>query len=227
MSDKPLQEPSKSGYKIKSLQAVIKDFESIVKDTDSKGRYFLIDGNNLNKKSDTIGIDGGGTFNMRYREAWGNWLLCATLSFAHNQEHVFQDDTTADGAILNKVSGRWFPVEHVSALTNVNGQELPKGEARILWAINKKIEKSQKNPGYAKGKSLLVFFDGAEKWYPNKVGRAINGTHEFETVYAIGLISTENNEYQYSVTQFSKDHSPSFTVTINKHFTSWTVVQNQ
>ena len=81
---------------------------------------------------------------MRKIEAWGNWLLCVVMMYAHGQDYTFQDTEDGDGIILNKVTKRWFPVEHVSAMTNEKGENLPKGEDRVLWAINKKIEKAKK-----------------------------------------------------------------------------------
>lgn len=225
MNNKKKQESKNKGYQIKDLKIALKDLEPMVKGTDRKGRLFLINGNNSLKKSDTIEVDNGDSFRMRRIEAWGNWLLCVVFIYAHKQDYTFQDDGIGDGIILNKTTGRWFQVEHVSAMDYRKGEDIPKGDDRLLWAINKKIEKTKKNPNYAKDKSLVVFFDGAEEWHPNKVGRYIDGKHEFACVYGIGLISIENDEYTYSVTEFNKTHSPTFIVKINQNFTDWNVMQ--
>jgi len=156
MSD---ESSDKVGYQIKDFKIALKDFERMVKGADQKGRLFLIDGNNLpGKPSGIIEVDNDTSFNMRYREAWANWLLCVVLSFAHKQEFTFQEDKNGDGIILNRVTKNWFPVEHVSAMTYGKGEELPEGESRVLWAINKKIEKDKKIQVTPKAKhsSLLL-----------------------------------------------------------------------
>lgn len=221
------KEDDKVGFQVKDLRVVLKDMEPMVKSADSKGRLFLIDGHNKGEPAGVIPIAGGGFFKMRYREAWGNWLLCALLSHVHNQDVTFQEDEEGDGIIVNRTTGRWFPVEHVSGMTYGKGEELPKNEERVLSAINKKIEKDKKNPGYANGKTLVVFIDGAELWFPNKVGRAIEGTHNFSNMYCIGLTSSEENPYIYSVSELHAIHSPTFLIEINKDFTGWEISQVQ
>jgi hypothetical protein len=217
----------KKGYQISDLRIALKELEKMVKGRDKKGRLFLIDGNNNPGKTGVIPIIDGTEFKMRYREAWANWLFCAVLNFVSEGDFTFQEDGSGDGIIVNRKNGHWFLVEHVSAMTYDKGQQLPKGEARVLWAINKKIEKDRKNPGYADRKTLIVFLDGAEKWYPNRVGRAIAGTHNFSAVYCIGLWSSESNMYRYTVSDLRPHHSPTYSVEINDDFTDWTVSQLQ
>ncbi len=217
----------KIGYQIKDLKIALKDFKGIVKGKDSKGRLFLIDGNNSRSNTGVIPVKDGGIFKMRYREAWANWLFCAVLNFIEKQDYTFQEDENGDGIILNRNTKKWFPVEHVSAMDYPKGGNLPKGEARIIWAVNKKIEKDNKHPGYSKGKTLIVFLDGAGTWYPNRVGRAIAGTHNFARAYCIGLTSSKEVVYRYSVTEFRKDYSPTYLIEIDEAFTSWNITQMQ
>lgn len=64
-------------------------------------------------------------------------------------------------------------------------------------------------------------------WYPNKVGKAIAGTHAFEAVYCVGLLTCDDSGYVYSVTQFDDQHSPTWRVSVNEDFTDWKVEQIQ
>jgi hypothetical protein len=74
---------------VKDLNLLLKDFKQIVEGCDTKWRSRLINGNNLEKKSDDISIEGGGTFYTRYRESWPNWLLCAAFNYARVGLKVF------------------------------------------------------------------------------------------------------------------------------------------
>ena len=82
-------------------------------------------------------------------------------------------------------------------------------------------------PEYANGKCLVVFVDGAEKWYPNRVGRRMDGQHNFNAIYCVGLLIGNDSGYLYSVSRFNKKHSPTWKVRINSDFTSWKVSQIQ
>jgi hypothetical protein len=217
----------KKGYQIKDLKVALKQLESAIKNNDSKGRHFLIDGNNNPQAAGVMPVTDGTVFRMRYREAWANLLFCAVLSHVEGQDYTFQDDDTGDGLIVNRTANYWFPVEHVSAMDYQKGPVLPKGEERAIWAINHKIEKDKKNPGYAKGKTLIVFLDGAELWYPNRVGRAIAGTHNFSRVYCIGLTSSPEAKYRYSVSWLQPVHSPTHLIEINDDFTDWKITRAQ
>lgn len=217
----------KVGYQIKDLKVALKQLEPMVKGKDLKGRLFLIDGNNSPSMAGVIPVTDGTVFRMRYREAWANLLFCAILGFTEGQDYTFQDDDTGDGIIVNRTKNFWFPVEHVSAMDYPKGKELPKHEDRVIGAINLKIEKDLKNPGYAKGKSLIVFLDGAEEWYPNRVGRAIAGKHNFSRVYCIGLTSSKDVIYRYSISDLRPDHSPTWIIEINDDFTDWELFRVQ
>lgn len=201
----------------------------MVKGRDKKGRMFLIDGNNdPENPSGIIPMEGGGIFKMRPREVWSNWLLCATLTYAYGQEFVFQETEDGDGIILNTVTKKWFPAEHVSAMEYGKGEKIPTGNDRVFWALDKKNQKEIKNPGYSNGKVLVIFMDGAEKWTPNQVGRDIHGKHKFKHIYCVALISVHGDgACSYSVVSFEQKNSPCFEVYLNKDFTAWSVTQVQ
>ncbi len=218
---------AKVGYQIKDLRVALKQFEPILKTRDSKGRHFLIDGNNSPQQAGVIPLTDGTVFKMRYREAWANLLFCFVLNFIEKQDYTFQEDAQGDGIIVNRNTENWFLVEHVSAMDYPKGKILPKGEERVIWAINKKIEKDQKKAGYAKDKTLIVFLDGAEKWYPNRVGRGVAGKHNFARVYCIGLCSSKEVEYRYSVSDLRAAHSPTYIVEIHDDFNNCDIYQVQ
>ena len=77
----------------------------------------------------------------------------------------------------------------MSALENPFNK-LPKGESRVISAINLKIDKGSE---YAKGKWLVVFFDGAGEFYRNKIRENIKGRHNFGAVYCVGLLTSGNS----------------------------------
>lgn len=102
---------------------------------------------------------------------------------------------------------------------------MPKGENRILTAINSKIDRGRE---YAEGKWLVVFFDGAGKFYRNKIRENIKSRHNFGAVYCIGLLTSDKNGYKYIVTEFKDSHgdkSITFKVNINSDFTDWKISQ--
>ena len=191
---------------IKDMAIALKDMEPMVKDP-----RFLINGRDILN------------FSLRPREAWANWLICSVLQKLHGEDITFAEDTEGDGIILDQRTGLYVTTEHVSALEIPESKKvIPKGEDRIIEAINHKIKRG---PDYAKNKSLIVFFDGAGEWYRNKVREGINGRHNFDSVYAVGLLISDEDGYTYSVTQFFEKHSVSFKVQIDDDFTSWSVEQ--
>lgn len=171
---------------------VLKDFEPMIKNPKllHNGREFS-------------------NFSLRPREAWANWLLCVVLQKIHGEEITFMEDQEGDGIILVKKTKEWIMTEHVSALEIPCGKKLPKGEARIIDAINLKIKKGS---DYAKNKFLIVFFDGAGGFYRNKIRENINGRHNFVCVYCIGLLTADENGYAYSVTELHEQDSITFKV---------------
>lgn len=163
-------------------------------------------------------------FNQLPREAWGNWLLCAVLQSLHGTDITFAEDD-GDGIILHRKTGEVIRTEHVSALDNPNAPSLPSGTDRLKWAISHKAERGLE---YAEGKFLLVFFDGAGRWYRDQLRLAINGTHNFRAIYCIGLVTSGPTGYEYSLTEFNPLTpltSISFKVKIDPTFTHWDVVR--
>ena len=192
---------------IKDFKSALKDFEPYVKNPNYliKGREFT-------------------NFSLRPREAWANWLLCVTLRKLHGDHITFAEDHDGDGLIVAKTTGEVVQTEHVSALENPLNP-LPKGEDRIINAINQKISRG---PDYARGKWLIVFFDGAGEFYRNKIRENIKGRHNFGAVFCIGLLTSDENGYSYLVTEFkdsSGDKSITFKIDINGDFTDWGISQ--
>ncbi|EKD44221.1 MAG: hypothetical protein ACD_71C00209G0003 [uncultured bacterium (gcode 4)] len=208
---------------IKDFKIALKDFERIVKTCDKYWRSWLINGNNLEKKTDNIPIEWGWYFCMRYRESWANWLLCAVFQNI-GINVTFAESNIGDWIILDKNTGIWIITEHVAAMDFNNGKTLPKWEERIIQAIKEKIKKGEE---YARGKRLVVFLDGADKWYPDKVWKVITSTHNFESIYCVWLLVGNNDGYTYSISQFSDNHSPTYLVHINSDFTNWRVERIQ
>lgn|SRR3989338_1152498 len=190
---------------IADFKIVLKDFEPMVKDP-----KFLHNGRDIEN------------FSLRPREAWANWLLCVVLRYLKGDEFTFAEDDEGDGILIDKKTGGWVKTEHVSALEIPKGQVLPKGEQRIIDAINLKINKGSE---YAKGKFLIVFFDGAGEYYRNKIREAVRGKHGFKRIFIIGILLSGSEGYEYAVTELQDLSSLTFRVKINVDFTDWSVSQ--
>ncbi|MFH0776060.1 MAG: hypothetical protein V1936_00405 [Patescibacteria group bacterium] len=135
------------------------------------------------------------------------------------------EDDNGDGFIVDKDKRIVVPTEHICALDIPKGKRLPKGEQRVIDAINSKIKRG---PKYAQGKLLVVFFDGAGKFFRKKIRESIFGKHNFEAVFCIGLLVSNDKGYSYSVTEFRnsfKDQSITHRVDINADFNSWEISQ--
>ena len=160
-------------------------------------------------------------FSLRPREVWSLWLLCVVLHNVRHEDITFGEDDESDGILVDPRSGEWIKVENVSAMDFPADEPLPKGTDRIVTAIE---TKSKKGDEYAKGKILIVFFDGSGEWYRNKVRESIKGKHNFERVYLIGLLTDKGGtEYSYSITDLLENDSITYKVQINPDFTDWTV----
>ncbi|MDD5751611.1 MAG: hypothetical protein PHS73_03785 [Candidatus Peribacteraceae bacterium] len=189
----------------------VKDFKAILKDLEPFVRKLkpLHSGRPLEN------------FSLRPREIWTLWLLCVALHKMHHPNITFADDTESDGILIDIDAHETIMTENVCALNTPSKKKLPKGEARVIQAIESKIKKG---PDYAKGKILTVFFDGAEIWFRNKVREAIRGKHNFERIYLIGLLTDKKGtEYSYTVTELYDDYSRTCKVQISPDFTDWTV----
>jgi len=193
---------------IKDFKIALKDLELIVKNP-----AYLWNGRDLQN------------FSLRPREAWANWLICVVLRHMHKRDITFMEDDKGDGFIVDKEKVVIVPTEHVSALNIPKGKKLSTGEQRVIDAIDLKIAKGVE---YAKGKLLVVFFDGAGLFYRNKIRESIFGRHSFEAVFCVGLLDSNENGYSYSVTEFRDsfgDQSITHRVEIDEDFTDWKISQ--
>lgn len=193
---------------VKDLRVVLKDIEPYVRAVRPlwNGRPFT-------------------NFSLRAREIWSLWLLCVVLHEMYHKNITFGEDDESDGIIADMQAEDWIRVENVSALDNPKRKPMPKGEQRIIEAIESKIKKGA---AYAKGKMLTVFFDGAGSWHRNKVREAINGKHSFEAIYLIGLLNDKGGtEYSYTVTELHENDSVTFEVKIARDFSDWTITRMQ
>jgi len=193
---------------IKDFKIALKDFEPMVKDP-----KHLWNGRDIKN------------FSLRPREAWANWLICIVLRKIYKRDITFMEDDKGDGFIVDKDKKIIVPTEHVSALSIPKGKKLANGEERVLDAINLKIAKGY---NYAKDKLLVVFFDGAGKFFRNKIREGIFGRHNFEAVFCVGLLNSDKDGYSYAISEFRDsfgDQSVTHKVEINGDFTDWKVSQ--
>ena len=167
-------------------------------------------------------------FSLRPREAFANWLLCVVGNYYYgNDQLTFAEDPTGgDGIILNKISNELILTEHVY-IPEQKPENVDGGEDLMMSAVQHKV--SGKNTAYAKGKHLIIFSEANVIWTPNRVARRIHGTHDFESVWAMGLMWGNEIEYKYSITRLTKPNPDSmvWTVSIDFNFTSWSVERIQ
>lgn len=193
---------------VKDLKIALKDFEPMVKDP-----KWLWSGRRIEN------------FNLLPREAWGNWLTSVVLRKMHDRDITFADSDEGDGFIVDKSLKSIFPTEHVSALDIPEGRKWPSGEQRAIEAINLKIAKGHE---YARGKILVAFFDGAGEFFRSKIREAIFRKHNFEAVFCVGFLTSDNTGYAYSVTEFRdsfEDRSITHKVDINNDFMDYCVLK--
>jgi len=194
---------------------IIRDFRIVLKDLELmvKNPSHLWNGRDLQN------------FSLRPREVWANWLICVVLRHMYKRDITFMEDDKGDGFIVDKERMVIVPTEHVSALDIPKGKKLSSGEQRVIDAIDLKITKGVE---YAKGKLLVVFFDGAGKLYRSKIRESIFERHSFEAIFCVGLLNSDENGYSYSVTEFRDsfgDQSVTHIVKINRDFTDWEIFQ--
>ncbi len=203
---------------MKQQEKSIKDLSSVLVELEPwvKNREILYNGRD------------GVNMRLRPREIWVNWLLCALGNAEDkNADWTFSEDkeNSGDGILFDRASKKGMVTEHIfiPSMQKKTGQTT---EDTIIAAINKKQSKGGK--AYADGKHLIVFCDGIGEWLPNKVGKAIAGTHDFSSVWAIGLEKhSGKNEYTYWATRFEEDHSPAVRITVNFQERHWTVTPIQ
>lgn len=192
---------------ISDLRIALKDMEPYVKESTylTQGKRFL-------------------NFDMLVREAWANLLICAVMEKVTGEHYTFQE-SDGDGIIGSKATKIGNIVEHVCAMDFPAGRQLPKGEERVLWAIQ---HKTARGPEYAKGKILVVFFDGAGMFVRSKIRESIYGKHNFESVVCVGLLTVDNSGYEYILTDYCDEYgneSISFRIKIPMDFSGWTITQ--
>lgn len=166
-------------------------------------------------------------FPLRPREVLANWLLCVVGNHENgNDDLTFSDDPTGgDGIILNRKNGRFMLTEHVF-VPPPRATSTETVEDLIIQQIQHKMKKGAP---YARGKHLVVFSEAIGWWYPNKVGRRIEGSHDFASVWVVGLERGDEAGFLYWVSQpLSEGHdSPSWKVAIEATFTTWRVERVQ
>jgi len=192
---------------VRDLALILKDLELHIRDP----RHLRV-GRDFKKMS------------MRPRELLGNWLLCVVLCSVTGRRWTLSDDPTGgDGAMLDRDAETGFLTEHVFIPPPSDGNDTSV-EQQIVEAV---ARKSKKGSEYARGRTLVVFSEAVGRWFPNRVGRAIAGNHQFEAVWALGLESAEGGQYSYWVTRLEPDHAPAWRVVLSKDFDSWTVAPVQ
>lgn len=194
---------------IRDLKVALKDIEPYVKNP-----YFLTQGKRFSN------------FDMLVREAWGNLLICAVMEEVTGERFTFQE-SNGDGIIFSRDTKEAVVVEHVCAMDFPAGNQPPQGDERVLWAINKK---ASRGPVYAKGKILVVFFDGAGMFTRSNIRESIYGKHHFDSVICIGLLTVDNSGYEYILTDYCDeygDKSISYRIKIHDDFSGWSIVQQK
>ena len=161
-------------------------------------------------------------FSLRAREIWSLWLICAVVRTTTNKQVTFCEDNDRDGILVDMDADEWIKVENVSAM-NFPNTNLPLGEERIINAIEDKIKSCIVQNDLV----LVVFFDGAKLFFPNKIAKAVYGRHNFINIYLVGLVSQENNKYLYSVSELFPDFAEVHLIEINENWTNYTVQKYQ
>ena len=98
-----------------------------------------------------------------------------------------------------------------------------------LAAVLKDMEPWVKNPetlysGDKPGNFALLPREILGNWLMCAVGNALDGTHNFASVWAVGLDRAENdNTYYYWVVQFENGHCPVVEVKIDFAKVAWLV----
>ena len=163
-------------------------------------------------------------FSLLPREVLANWLVCAVMNFADRRDSwTFADDPTGgDGLIVGREARTGWPTEHVFIPKSREGKTF---EDQLVDAVQLK---QKKGDAYATGKALLIFSDAnGGKWYPNRVGRQIEGQHKFDCVWAVGLQQGDGKANTYWVVCFTWLHSAAWLVHVNLDAIEWSVTDIQ
>lgn len=189
-----------------SMNAALKELEK-----------FIRDGNHLEtgKPFKSFG-------NLRSRELFGNWLICAAVNSDYQSERmrICSDPNGGDGVIYDRDEKKATSMEHV--LVSKNNNVVKDIEDLIIDQINMKRNKGGK--AYATGKSLVVFLNRNGKgWIPRNVLNKLPNDLYFDDVWIVGLHGIVNQEYLYNVVLLDKSGCPMWKVKISSNFESWSV----
>jgi hypothetical protein len=197
----------------------VKHAVTLVKDLDEVLRYLR---ERIKNPATLFSKDKSEKLDLLSREMLINWIFCSIWNHFHSDNPLtFSNDPSgSDGVLVYKNTLEGEVTEHVMAYeykkTDVDAEDI------VTNAILAKQKKGGKP--YADGKHLMVFCEGIGKWFPNKVVRKIVGSHNFKSVWAIGLEEvTESNEYVYWVTNLDEEDHPTYVIKINFDDISWEV----
>ena len=158
---------------------------------------------------------------MRPRELLGNWLLCVVLNEVTGRSWALSGDPTGgDGAILDDDRKVGFLTEHVFVPPPDISTATEAIDDKIVGAIRAKASKGE---SYARGMTLVVFCEAVGSWFPDHIGRAVDGFHNFEAIWALGLEDVHGQHYIYWVTKIEPVNSPAWRVRLSSDFDGWAV----
>jgi hypothetical protein len=184
---------------------------------------FILDGRQILRGNQIGRFDGA-----RPRELVANWLIAVVANASSGtDDFTFTSDPDGDGIIYNKRLQEDWPMEHIIVPPARPGDPVS-AEERIRDQVQKKQDKG--GAQYARGKTLLVFNELGDntEWHPNKAARILP-KHDFDQVWAVGLLSVRGKNYSYYVTTLDPtvDNVPVWVVHIKPDFSEWTVEQTQ
>lgn len=197
---------------MKQNVTIIKDLKIVLKDMEPWVKNALV----------LYGGKKPGNFGLLPREILGNWLMCAVGNALNSKAAwTFCDGPDRDGILIDRNTDSQMATEHVF-VPKFQKQSQKTAEDLIIDAIT---HKQAKGKAYAEGMHLIVFCDGiGGPWHPNRVGKAIAGTHDFASVWAVGLDRTEGEDkFFYWVAKFENGHCPVAQVEINFKEVRWLV----
>jgi hypothetical protein len=164
---------------------------------------------------------------MRPREAWANWLVCATINSTGEKDLTFTTDPIGgDGIIIDKKTNDVFPTEHV--MVSRHGAQGQDTRTLVLAAVAQKQGKG--GAAYASGKILIVFLDsGTGEWFPNRAAKALPKLVDFAAIWVVDFQGIKDGSYTYGITllDVSGGNAPICVVCIAEDFGSWLVSQVQ
>ena len=143
------------------------------------------------------------------------------------RQFTFSDDPTGgDGVLIDKETGTTYLTEHVYIPSPEYRKTTESVEDLMIDAVR---HKARKGKAYAEGKFLVIFSDTIGRWFPNRVGRSIEGIHDFVSAFAVGLESGYDSGYVYWATRFftAPYKCPTFRVHISSDFSQWHVERVQ